>query len=164
MTTDPPRPKLEARHASERPHVLVVTDDPDLAAFLSDGLPYGGFWASVIANGLQVLEVFRLRQFDLLVIDAGLQAFDAIELLRRLRGTSRLDRSATARTQAPAVLIEGAPGDAGARETGELGIARVLSAPLELDEVVRSLHEVFGAWRADHPDSPLADSANARAF
>jgi CheY-like chemotaxis protein len=93
-----------------------------------------------------------------------MQAFDAMELLRRLRGKSSLDRAASSRTDAPAVLIENAPGETDTRAAEELGIARVLAAPLELDEVVRSLHEVFEAWRADHPDSPLADSASARAF
>lgn len=162
-----PRPRLEARTSNERPHVLIVTDDPDLAEFLAEGLPLGGFWASVIANGLQALEVFRLRQFDLVVVDGNMQSFDATEFLRRLRGISELDRGATSRTTAPALVIHTDSPDGtelGAGSTPELGIAATLVAPLELDDIVRMLHQVFEDWRRDHPDTPLADSANLRAF
>lgn len=158
------RPRLEARNSSERPHVLIVTDDPDLAEFLAEGLPLGGFWASVIASGLQALEVFRLRQFDIIVVDADLQSFDAFEFLRRLRGISGFDRSREARTSAPAVLILEAQADCDGPIDAALGVVSTLRPPLELDDLVRSLHQVFDTWRRDHPDTPLADSASFRAF
>ncbi len=166
MDPDSPRPRLEARKSNERPHVLVVSDDPDLSGFLAEGLPLGGFWASAIANGLQALEVFRLRQFDLVVVDGDMQSFDATEFLRRLRGLSELDRDGLSRTNAPAVLIHASPvrAESMAASLHELGIAAMLVAPLELDDIVRSLHRVFEDWRRDHPDTPLADSANLRAF
>jgi CheY-like chemotaxis protein len=164
MDSNTPRPRLEARQNNERPHVLAVTDDPDLADFLSQGLPLGGFWTSIIANGLQALEVFRLRQFDLVLIDAEMQGFDAMEFLRRLRGLSELDRSSAPRTAAPAVLVHSGSGKPNAQAGSDLGIAASVYPPLDLDELVRILHDVFQTWRRDHPDSPLADSAANRAF
>lgn len=166
MDSNTPRPRLEARQSNERPHVLIVSDDPDLSEFLAEGLPLGGFWASVIANGLQALEVFRLRQFDLIVVDAEMGSFDATEFLRRLRGVSALDHDRTTRTEAPVVLIHATPPDAEAESAllQELGVASTLVAPLELDDIVRTLHQVFSIWRNDHPDTPLADSASLRAF
>lgn len=162
---DRPRPRLEAQARTERPHVLIVADDPDLAGFLAEGLPLGGFWTSVIASGLQALEVFRLRQFDLVVVDAGLQGFDAVEFMRRLRGVSVLDPSRAARTEAPAVFIVSESGGViDPEETRALGIVASLAPPIELDNVVRTLHGVFESWRQDHPDTPLADSSNRRAF
>lgn len=166
MDPNSPRPRLEARKTNERPHVLVVSDDPDLAEFLAEGLPLGGFWTSVIANGLQALEVFRLRQFDLVVVDAGMQSFHAAEFLLRLRGASELDRGGVSRTTAPAVLIAASAGDieSGSVPGADLGVAATLVAPLELEEIVRVLHQVFENWRRDHPDTPLADAANLRSF
>jgi DNA-binding response OmpR family regulator len=157
------RPRLDAQRTNERPHVLIVSDDPSLSDFLSEGLPLGGFWTSVIASGLQALEVFRLRQFDLIVVDMGLQSFEATEFLRRLRGVSDRASLKEARTSAPVILIYPDRDMARVDAVG-LGIAAELHPPLELDEVVRTLHEVFQGWRADHPDSPLADAANLRAF
>ena len=78
-----PRPREDERKTYERPHVLIVTDDPSLIEFLGEGLVMGGFWTSVISHGLQVLEVFRLRTFDLIVVDRDLGTFDAIELIER---------------------------------------------------------------------------------
>lgn len=154
-------PRLDAQRAWERPHVLIVSDDPSLTGFLGEGLPMGGFWVSIIASGLQALEVFRLRRFDLIVIDAGLQSFDAMEFLRRLRGVSTRDRSGMVRSEAPVVLIHPTLEPESGFDGNELGVAAQLVPPMELEDVVHALHEVFQAWRSDHPDAPLADAAAA---
>lgn len=151
------RPLLKARKHSERPHVLIVSDDPSLTMFLAEGLPLGGFWTTVIASGLQVLEVFRLRQFDLIVLDWDLGSFGAHELLRRLRGLSARSGHEAARTFAPVVLISEHPADLNEEDTSSLGINRMLHAPLELEEIVRELHAVFDEWRYTFPDVPLSD-------
>jgi CheY-like chemotaxis protein len=155
------RPREDARRQHERPHVLIVTDDNDLADFLSQGLLVGGFWTSVISHGLQVLEVFRLRKFDLIVIDRDLGTFDAIELMERLRGTSSRSADRSPRTSAPIVVMSSADPGLSADSQRSLGIEWVLQAPVELEEIVHVLHEVFAAWRADHPDTPLADDSSA---
>jgi len=163
MPDDRLRPRLDARQYHERPHVLVVTDDPGLSDFLEDGLPLGGFWVSVIASGLQALEVFRLRRFDLIVVDAALQSFDALEFLRRLRGVSSRDRSPWARSEAPLIVVHPATQPEPGFDSKELDIAAQLVPPVELEDVVRTLHEVFQRWREAHPTSPLADAAASRA-
>jgi DNA-binding response OmpR family regulator len=138
-----------------------VSDDRSLADFLGEGLVVGGFWTSLISHGLQVLEVFRLRRFDLVVIDRDLGNFDAIELIERLRGASERSTSGQPRTDAPIVVV--ASGDPGidAQQQQSLGIASILQAPIELEDVVSELHAVFAAWRADHPGTPLADDSPA---
>ena len=116
-----------------------------------------GFWTTVIASGLQALEVFRLRQFDLIVIDWELQSFGALELLKRLRGLSTRTSTSEPRTTAPVVLISEQLADVPPEDIERLGIKRLLSAPLELDEVARELHSVFEEWRSAYPDVPLSD-------
>jgi CheY-like chemotaxis protein len=117
----------------------------------------GGFWTTVIASGLQALEVFRLRQFDLIIIDWELQSFGALELLKRLRGLSTRTSTSEPRTTAPVVLILEHPADVPPEDIERLGIKRLLNAPLELDEVARELHTVFEEWRSTYPDVPLSD-------
>lgn len=151
------RPRLQARKHSERPHVLIVSDDPSLATFLNEGLPLGGFWTTVIASGLQALEIFRLRQFDLIVLDWELGSFGAHELLRRLRGVSSRSSATAARTTAPVVILSEMPAELPDEEIGALGVDRMLHAPLEIDDVVRELHAVFEEWRYAFPDIPLSD-------
>lgn len=156
------RPKLEARLANERPHVLIVSDDESLGSFLTEGLPLGGFWTSIISSGLQALEVFNLRQFDLVIIDWNMRTFGAMEFLRRLRGKSSRDRSGRSRSSAPVVII-GSDDERPSRfDVADLGVDALLAPPLELEEIVRTLHTVFSEWRSAHPDTLLADVAALR--
>lgn len=151
------RPLLAARKHSERPHVLIVSDDPSLATFLNEGLPMGGFWTTVIASGLQALEVFRLRQFDIIALDYELRSFDAIELVKRLRGISSRAENSTARTTAPIVLISEGEITIDPEMMAHLGISRALSAPLDLDDLAPDLHQVYEDWREAYPSLPLSD-------
>ena len=143
--------------ATERPHALVVTADEGLREFLAEGLVYGGFWVSAVASGIQTLEVFRLRTFDLVVVDAALPGLGALEVIRRLRGRSDRAASGAPRTDIPILLITADPTEVEAGAAGAAGADGVLSAPLELEELVPHLHAVVQAWRVAHPDRPLAD-------
>lgn len=149
--------KREERHRSfVRPHVLIVTDDPSLSAFLGEGLLLGGFWTSVVASGLQTLEVFRLRQFDIVLIDANLTGFQSLELVRRLLGRSdRGDRAA--RTAAPILLVAESEEEMTVDAARAAGARDVLYAPLELETLAPALHGVFEEWHEEHPHLPLAD-------
>ena len=144
--------------ASERPHALVVTADEDLKSFLGEGLMYGGFWISVVASGLQTLEVFRLRGFDLVLIDADLPGIGAVEVTRRLRGQS-LAAEAPARNDVPVVLIAADAAAINPKEVAAAGFTEMLAAPLELEELVPHLHTIVTRWRRDHPGRPWADQA-----
>jgi PleD family two-component response regulator len=155
------RPREDDRRRYERPHVLIVTDDSSLAEFLSEGLLVGGFWTSVISHGLQVLEVFRLRAFDMILLDRDLGTFDAMDLARRLRGDEPTSPKVTPRTNAPIILISSTEAAIGESESLALGIVDILLAPLELENVVSGLHRQFELWRDEHPDQPLADQTNA---
>lgn len=154
------RPRLQARQQFERPHVLIVSDDMSLSTFLEEGLPLGGFWTSVIASGLQALEVFRLRQFDIVIVDAALQSFGAMEFVRRLRGVSDRITTSQPRTAAPIVIVSEEPVTIPDQDRETLGISRTLHAPLELDDVARELHEIFQMWREANPDHTLSDYQN----
>jgi DNA-binding response OmpR family regulator len=151
------RPRLDRQRQNQRPHVLIVCDEPSLSEFLAEGLPLGGFWTSVIASGLQAIEVFRLRQFDIVVIDAGLTSFSWIELIRRLRGVSSRVPEGDVRTSAPIVIVSDRTLTIDTNELASLGVEKTLVAPLELDVVVRELHATFDQWQDRHPDLPLAD-------
>lgn len=158
---DTPRPREQARRQYERPHVLIITDEPSLTTFLGEGLLMGGFWTSVVSHGLQVLEVFRLRQFDLIVLDLELGNFDAMELLKRLRGVSERARDTAPRTNAPIVILTSGAATIEQTTRENLGISAVLQAPVELEDIVQTLHHVFEEWRRHYPDALLADASSS---
>lgn len=151
-------PDSEQRPRAEpvRPHVLIVTDDEDLRDFLQEGLILGGFWVSVIASGVQTLEVFRLRSFDLVLIDGALSGLGALELIRRLRRPSDVDPAGNPRTDVPIlVLVERA--EEGHRAAIAAGANAILTPPLELEQLLPVLMRTVLDWRSEHPDRPWAD-------
>ena len=144
--------------ALQRPHVLIVSDDPELTAFLGEGLVYAGFWTSAIANAVQVLEVFRLRSFDVMVLDAALGGIGAIELLRRLRGGS--DRSTTAeRTDIPILVIAATSDELDPALVERAGANGFIMAHVELGQLADDLGGAVTHWRALHPDRKWSDEA-----
>jgi DNA-binding response OmpR family regulator len=144
--------------ALQRPHVLIVSDDPELTGFLGEGLIYAGFWTSTIASAVQGLEVFRLRSFDAMVLDAALGGMGAIELLRRLRGRS--DRATTAeRADIPILVIAASSDEMDPVLAEQAGAEGVIVAPIELEHLAVDLERAVSAWRALHPDRKWADEA-----
>ena len=145
--------------ATERPHVLIVSDDRELREFLGEGLVYAGFWTSVVASAIQALEVLRLRSFDLVLVDAALAGIGGLELVQRLRGRSSRGRTGAARTDIPLLLVAGGPDEIEPVAAAEVGADAVLTAPIELEEAALLLHEIVVSWRRLHPDRPFADVA-----
>lgn len=143
------------RTPHHRPHVLIVSDDPGLSAFLGEGLVYGGFWTSVIASALQTLEVFRLRGFDLMIVDAALGGYGAEELVRRLRAGGADQRMWS---DLPIVVVSGSESEMTLEHATAIGADVVLYPPLELEDLVPALFRLIQVWREAHPDRPWADA------
>ena len=152
--------RIVSTSATERLHVLIVSDDPELQEFLAEGLLYGGFWTSTVASAIQTLEVFRLRSFDLVLIDAALAGLGALELLGRLRGRSHRAAPGAPRTDVAILLVAGDPGEIEPETATAAGADGVIAAPIELAELIPNLHAAVAAWRTAHPDRPIADVAS----
>lgn len=144
--------------ALQRPHVLIVSDDRELSDFLGEGLVYAGYWTSVIASAMQTLEVFRLRSFDLILLDASLGGIGALDLVRRLRGRSGRSPSA-ARTDIPILVIAASADEVDPGTMTEAGADGIILAPIELDDLAAAIGDAVAAWRVAHPDQPWADEA-----
>jgi len=70
---------------AESAHVLVVDDDPRIAASLRRALIYEGYDVEVAADGPSALARARERLPDLVILDIMLPGLDGIEVCRRLR-------------------------------------------------------------------------------
>ncbi len=145
---------MTTRKSTDRPHVLIVGDDQDLSTFLSEGLMMGGFWTSTIASGIQAIEVFRLRGFDLVLIDALIGGMDVVELTRRLR----MPGSETSeRTDVPLFIIAGSLDEVDPEAISAAGSDGLLLPPIELETLIPALFGAVDEWRSRHPDRPWAD-------
>ncbi|WP_416423767.1 response regulator [Pseudomonas sp. App30] len=69
-------------------HVLVVEDEPKLAALLRDYLSAAGHQVQCIGDGLQVLPAVRAAMPDLILLDLMLPGQDGVAVCRQLRAFS----------------------------------------------------------------------------
>jgi len=72
------------------PRVLVVEDEPRLAALLMDYLKAAGYRVDVIADGREVIPAVRANAPDLMLLDLMLPGRDGLDICRELRGFSNL--------------------------------------------------------------------------
>ena len=156
MTDRDRRPK-SVRASSQRPHLAIVTDDRDLGEFLSEGLLVAGFWTSVMASGLQAIEVMRLRRFDLVIIDAGLCGLPASDVVARLRGRGSRDSGPI--STVPIVVVDDSKSESISASPSADDVSAVFRPPLELDSLAVDLMQLVISWREQHPDEPWADAS-----
>ena len=65
--------------------VLVVEDEPKLAALLADYLRAAGHEAECVADGAQALQAWTERRHDLVLLDLMLPGLDGLAVCRQLR-------------------------------------------------------------------------------
>lgn len=76
--------------ASNGNSILLIDDDAELGALLSDYLRREGFRLRVAANGDEGLALASSEEFRLVLLDIMLPGLDGFEVLRSLRKTSEL--------------------------------------------------------------------------
>jgi DNA-binding response OmpR family regulator len=65
--------------------ILLIEDEPRIAAFVSRGLESAGYTTVIVDDGAEGLERAVAGDIDLVLLDVGLPTMDGFEVLRRLR-------------------------------------------------------------------------------
>ena len=124
--------------------ILVVEDDPDLAALTQRVLADNGFLASRAANGAEALAAIQAELPDLVLLDIDMPEIDGWRFLEQLSGSPR-----------PLVaFVSGKFGfDAFAKGT-RAGIAAFVAKPIHYKELVATCRRIFEtpATRPPRPD------------
>ena len=68
--------------------ILVVDDDPGISEMLAILLDSEGYEATVVANGAQVVPIYRSLRPDLILLDVMLPGLDGVSVARALRAES----------------------------------------------------------------------------
>ncbi|QIK63587.1 response regulator transcription factor [Leucobacter viscericola] len=110
--------------------VLVAEDDPSVAAALSGALTKAGYSCTRVARGADVLE--RHREFELLMLDLGLEDMDGIDVLRSLREHSDL----------PVIVVTARDDERSTVQALRLGADDYLVKPLRLHELLARISAV----------------------
>ena len=116
--------------------ILLIEDDPRLAAMVSDYLGHSGYRAVIAADGAGGLARLDDEPFDALVLDLMLPDMDGLEVCRRIR--------ANAQHAGLPILMLTARGDATDRVIGlELGADDYLPKPFEPRELLARLRAIL---------------------
>ncbi|MFF4601401.1 response regulator transcription factor [Streptomyces sp. NPDC001339] len=122
---EPPEPSEPAEASS--PRILVVDDEPEVRAAVSDGLAVEGYTVRGAADGLAALSEVAAWQPDAIVLDVMMPVLDGLAVCRRLRALD--DRTP--------ILVLTALDSVSERVDGlDAGADDYLVKPFALDELV----------------------------
>ena len=106
--------------------VLVVDDDPEIRALLSDFLTAQHFEVKTAVDAQTALALFQPGRFDVLLVDFQLSGMTGLELAAVVRKQDPL---------IPIALITGSAKMLAAQEVSQAGITRMFSKPFDLNEI-----------------------------
>jgi two-component system phosphate regulon response regulator OmpR len=119
--------------------ILLIEDDPRLAALVAEYLDDAGYRVSVAETGAAGLARAAREPFDALVLDLMLPDMDGLDVCRKLRADSALP-----------ILMLTARGNAMDRVVGlELGADDYLPKPFEPRELLARLRAILRRGRSD---------------
>ena len=122
--------------------LLLVEDDLELAAMLTDLLAGEGYDVELAGDGHRGLHLGLTREFDLMLLDRGLPAIEGLDLLARLRAQGRYIPT----------LVLSALGQPSDRVDGlDAGAEDYLGKPFDIDELLARLRALVRRPR-DHAD------------
>ncbi len=120
-------------------HVLVVEDEPKLAALLADYLRAAGHAVECVADGHAALQAWSDRRHDLVLLDLMLPGLDGLSLCRQLR----------AQTSVPIVILTARDDEADRLAGLELGADDYIpKTPFSPREVMARVKAVLRRSRA----------------
>ena len=114
-------------------HVLIVEDDEGIADFLRLELEHEGYGVLHAADGRIALELFERNMPDIILLDIMLPQLNGLEVLRRVRKTSRV----------PVIMLT-ARGETFDKVSGlDSGADDYLAKPFEIEELLARMRAVL---------------------
>lgn len=114
-------------------HILVVEDNPAMAAVIRFNLQRSGFQVTVARDGREAWERARKHQFDLVLTDHQMPEMTGTELCRRLREDARYARTPVVLLTAKGLELELS------RLHDELAVSATLAKPFSPARLVRTI-------------------------
>ncbi|MBI3264045.1 MAG: response regulator [Acidobacteria bacterium] len=130
-------PQIQPLEATRAANVLVVEDEPALAAAVSEGLTDAGFTVDRAGDGEEGLDRVRAKNYDLIVCDLKMPRLDGMQFYRAI--------AATAPDLAHCVIfvtgdVVGTEAERFLEESG----CRWLAKPFRLGDLLRVARDVLG--------------------
>ena len=109
------------------PRILVVDDEPDTCANLSDILSEQGYQVDVAHDGLVALELVKANKYDVALLDLKMPGIDGLELYGRIRTLS---------ADTVAIVVTAYASSTTASSVLGAGAWRILAKPVNLPQLL----------------------------
>jgi CheY-like chemotaxis protein len=153
-SAQPSRGEISAKHRDDRSasrrRILIVDDNIDAADSLHAVLTLQGHETYVAYRGADALEAFRMRPFDLALIDICMPGMDGYQLVHHMR--------AAGAALPEIVAVTGLADKASRRRAREAGFAHYLVKPYEI-EALEAILERRTEPYTDEERNQLASAA-----
>jgi DNA-binding response OmpR family regulator/curved DNA-binding protein CbpA len=117
--------------------ILIIEDQPALAALLQQRLQARGYHCEVVGDGISALKMILSSPFALLLLDLQIPGLHGVELLRKLRASGK---TATL----PVVVMSGIyKGERYRTAMQELGVSAFLEKPFTPDQLQSAINQVL---------------------
>ena len=110
----------------DKPHVLIVDDEPNVRRVLGTLLEQAGYATTRAASGEQALDLVRAKDPDLVMTDLRMDGMDGMELLSRMRSSF---------PEIPVVMLTAHGTVENAVEAMKRGALDFLTKPFDRDQV-----------------------------
>jgi len=114
--------------------ILVVEDEPRIAADIKAGLERAGYVADVVGDGETAWFQAGVEPYDAMVLDLGLPRLDGLSVLRRLRREERA---------LPVLILTARDGWRERVEGIDAGADDYLAKPFRMEELVARLRAIL---------------------
>ena len=125
-------------------HVLFVDDDRFVAESVEAALQNKGHTCQAVGLGEVAISLAKRQTFDIAVLDVGLPDMDGYQVVRRMRIEG---------VNLPVVLQSGLADSGLESEAQDLGVARYLTKPFSVAELIQHMESVLAA-QPIHPPLP----------
>jgi two-component system response regulator BaeR len=134
-------------------HVMIVEDEPELAALVADYARAAGYRATVFGDGAAALASLRVAVPDIVVLDLMLPGLDGLALCRALRGFSEV----------PVIMVTAMVEEVDRLLGLETGADDYLCKPFSPRELMARIKVILRRTRPGAPASPVqVDEAGRR--
>lgn len=121
--------------AKREPYILIVDDEADACANLSDILTDLGYRVDVAHDGPSALELVKKHTYDIALLDLKMPGMNGVELYKRIRQVS---------AGTVAIVVTAFAGSAIAKEALDAGAAEVVAKPVNFPRLMNLVEETLG--------------------
>jgi CheY-like chemotaxis protein len=140
---------------SEKPAVLIVEDSRVLAKVIGEKLA-AFFRIETVHDGAEAIEYLEsVADVSAVVLDLVLPKADGFEVLRSLRSQGK---------RTPVVIITAKPREAVEAEARELGVAAILSKPLDFGVLIDLLQQSVAKASIAAPEEAVENKATGKKY